>query len=192
MGAGLLRHDQHGHLCARSLRAPPDSGRHAVRLLEGALPTPAGSRPPALRPRLRGLLAGHRQPRAIPAGELRRARRADRARHPGHTPAGKRLDRRGRRDRRSRGRRRAGVHRLELRRVTRGDDRRAHGARCERPPPRARARREVGDRPVDVRRPECERGGGDHREVLRRSARTSTSTTERPWATASRSARRRS
>ena len=109
-------------------RASPRPGRQAVRLLEGALPAAPGARPPALRPRLRGLLAGHRQPRAVPAGELRRARRADRARHPGHSPAGKHLDRRGRGDRRPRRRRRAGVHRQQLRRVARGDDRSA--TRC--------------------------------------------------------------
>ena len=48
----------------------------AVRLLEGAVPAAARDGPPALRLRRRGLLAGHRQPRPVQAGELRRARRA--------------------------------------------------------------------------------------------------------------------
>ena len=137
VGPGLLRHDQHGHLRARPVGGAPHSRRHAVRLLEGALPAAARARPPALRTRLRGLLAGHRQSRAVPAGELRRPRRADRARHPWHPPAGKHLDRRGRGDRRPRRRRGAGVHRQQLRRIARGDDRSALGARCERAPPRA-------------------------------------------------------
>ena len=43
-------------------------------------PLPARDGPAALRLRLRRLLAGHRQPRPVPAGELRRARRAGAAR----------------------------------------------------------------------------------------------------------------
>ena len=56
------------------LQARPD--RPAVRLLEGALPAAARDGPADLRLRLRRLLAGHREPRPVPAGELRRARRA--------------------------------------------------------------------------------------------------------------------
>ena len=46
-----------------------------VRLLEGALPAAARDGPADVRLRLRRLLAGHRQPRPVPPGELRRARR---------------------------------------------------------------------------------------------------------------------
>ena len=59
------------------LRHVPE--RPAVRLLQGALPAPPRDGAPALRLRRRGLLAGHRQPRPVPAGELRRARREGRA-----------------------------------------------------------------------------------------------------------------
>ena len=94
------------------LQHVPD--RPAVRLLEGALPAAARDGPAAVRLRLRRLLAGHRQPRPVPAGELRRARRAGAARRPGHPPARQHLDRRGRRDRRPRRDRGAGVHRQLL------------------------------------------------------------------------------
>ena len=75
LGAGLLGHDQHRHLRARAGGADAHPGRRAVRLLEGALPAPARDGPADLRTRDGGLLAGHRQPRPVPAGELRRARR---------------------------------------------------------------------------------------------------------------------
>ena len=80
LGPGLLRHDQHRHLRARAGGAAAHPDRPAVRLLEGALPAPARDGPADLRPRARRLLAGHRQPRPVPAGELRRARRARPAR----------------------------------------------------------------------------------------------------------------
>ena len=60
------------------LRADP--GRRALRLLEGAVPAPAGGRRAALRVRRRGLLAGHREPDPVPGGQPRRARRQGRAR----------------------------------------------------------------------------------------------------------------
>ena len=66
-------------------------GRHAVRLLQGALPAPARDGEAALRLRLRGLLAGHRQPRPVPPGELRRARRARAPEHPRDPAARQRL-----------------------------------------------------------------------------------------------------
>ena len=44
-----------------------------------------------VRPRVRGLLAGHRQPRPVSPGELRRARRPRAARDLGHPPALQRL-----------------------------------------------------------------------------------------------------
>ena len=77
----------------------------AVRLLEGALPAAARDGPADLRPRLRRLLAGHREPRPVPPGELRRARRERAARdrrdpHPRQRLAGGRGGpRRSRRDR---------------------------------------------------------------------------------------------
>ena len=46
-----------------------------------------------------GLLAGHRQPRPVPPGELRRARRARAAERPRDPAARERVDRRGRRPR---------------------------------------------------------------------------------------------
>ena len=75
VGPGLHRHDQHGHLRAGARGAAPHPRRPAVRLLQGALPAPARDGQAALRLRRRGLLAGHREPRPVPAGELRRARR---------------------------------------------------------------------------------------------------------------------
>ena len=80
LGPGLHGHDQHGHLRGRARGAAPHPGGRAVRLLEGALPAPPRDGAAALRLRLRGLLAGHRQPRPVPPGELRRARRAGAAR----------------------------------------------------------------------------------------------------------------
>ena len=75
VGPGLLGHDQHRHLRARAGGADAHPGRRAVRLLEGALPAAARDGQADLRARARRLLAGHRQPRPVPAGELRRARR---------------------------------------------------------------------------------------------------------------------
>ena len=75
MGPGLLRHDQHRHLRARAGGAAAHPDGPAVRLLEGALPAAARDGPADVRLRHGRLLAGHRQPRPVPAGELRRARR---------------------------------------------------------------------------------------------------------------------
>ena len=80
VGPGLLGHDQHRHLRARAGGAAAHPDRPAVRLLEGALPAAARDGPAALRLRHGRLLAGHRQPRPVPPGELRRARRERRAR----------------------------------------------------------------------------------------------------------------
>ena len=90
---GLLGHDQHRHLRARARGAAPHPDRPAVRLLEGALPAPARDGPADVRLRLRGLLAGHREPRPVPAGELRCARRARTPEHPGDPPARQHLAR---------------------------------------------------------------------------------------------------
>ena len=76
VGPGVLGHDQHGHLRARARGAPSRAGRPSVRLLEGAVPAAARDGPAAVRLRAGRLLAGHRQPRPVPAGELRRAGRA--------------------------------------------------------------------------------------------------------------------
>ena len=84
MGPGLLRHDQHRHLRARARGAAARADRPAVRLLEGAVPAAARDGPADVRLRDGGLLAGHRQPRPVPAGELRRARRKVRLEHPRH------------------------------------------------------------------------------------------------------------
>ena len=92
----------------------PHPDRGAVRLLQGALPAAARDGPADLRPRDGGLLAGHRQPRPVPAGELRRARRERAPEHRGRPAARQRLDRRGRRHPRRRGDRGTGVHRQPL------------------------------------------------------------------------------
>ena len=76
VGSGLLRHDQHGRLRPRARGAPARSDRPALRLLEGALPAPPRDGTAAVRHADGRLLAGHRQPRPVPAGELRRARGA--------------------------------------------------------------------------------------------------------------------
>ncbi len=67
------------------LRHIPDD--RPVRLLEGAVPAAARDGAAAVRARVRRLLAGHRQPRPVPAGELRRARRARAPEHPGDQAA---------------------------------------------------------------------------------------------------------
>ena len=115
MGPGVLGHDQHRHLRPRPGRPSSRARRPAVRLLEGALPAAAGARPPDVRPRVRRLLAGHREPRSVPAGELRRPGQRDHARRPGHSAARQHLDRRGRGDRRPRRCRGPGVRRQLLR-----------------------------------------------------------------------------
>ena len=75
VGAGLLRHDQHGHLRARAGGAPSRADRQAVRLLQGAVPAPARHGQAALRICPGRLLARHREPRSVPAGQFRRAGR---------------------------------------------------------------------------------------------------------------------
>src|SRR5581483_8618025 len=75
VGPGVLRHDQHRHLRARARGAEAHPERPSLRLLEGALPAAARDGPPDVRLRPRRLLAGHREPRPISPGELRRARR---------------------------------------------------------------------------------------------------------------------
>ena len=141
LGPGLLGHDQHGHLRARAGGAEAHPGRPAVRLLEGALPAPARDGPADLRARARRLLAGHRQPRPVPAGELRRARREGAPEHRRRAAARQRLDRRGRRHPRRRGDRGAGVHRQLLPDRARRVGRPVHGALERRHAARARAHR---------------------------------------------------
>ena len=103
-----------GHLRARARGAEARADRPPVRLLEGALSVPAGDGPPALRLRHGRLLAGHREPRPVPPGELRCARGERAPQHPRHPHPRQRLARRGRRDRRPRADRRPGVHRQLL------------------------------------------------------------------------------
>ena len=67
-----------GRVRARAGGAAAHPHRPALRLLEGALSAPARDGPAALRDGHGGLLAGHREPRPVPAGELRRTRRARR------------------------------------------------------------------------------------------------------------------
>ena len=145
----------------------PRAGRRAVRLLEGALPAAAGDGPAALRPRARRLLAGHRQPRPVPAGELRRARRAGAARHRRHPPAREHLAGRRGGGRRPRRDRRPGLPRQLLPRRARRLGRRVLGARLERDAARARAHRALGDRRGDAHRPQRPGRGRRRRAGLR-------------------------
>ena len=167
LGPGLLGHDQHRHLRARAGGAHPHPGRRAVRLLEGALPAAARDGPPDLRARDGGLLAGHRQPRPVPAGELRRARRERAPEHRGRPAARQRLDRRGHRHPRRRGDRRPGVHRQPLPDHARRLDRALHRALERRHAARARADDAHGDRRGHARRPQRADRGRDHRPRLR-------------------------
>ena len=86
---------------------------------------------------------------------------------PGPAAAREHLDRRGRRDRRPRGRRGAGVRRQLLPDLAAGVDRPLLGAVRERHPARARAHRPLGDRRQHPRRPERARRGRDRRPQLR-------------------------
>ena len=125
----------------------PHPDRPAVRLLEGALPAPARDGPAAVRLRARRLLAGHRQPRPVPAGELRRARRAGAARtSPGSGCAGTSGSARAWRSTtstRSRGRRYLGNYCRIAPDASVGA---VLGARLERDAARARAHRALGHR----------------------------------------------
>ena len=96
VGAGVLGHDQHGRLRARAGGARGGARRGVVRLLQAALPRPPAARQAGLRAPGGGLLAGHREPRPVPQGELRRARRPHRARGVGDPPARQRRPRRRR------------------------------------------------------------------------------------------------
>ncbi len=167
VGAGLLRHDQHRHLRARARGAAPHPDRPPVRLLEGALPAAARDGAPDLRLRVRRLLAGHRQPRAVPPGELRRARREGASRHHGPTHSRRRVDRRRCRDRRRRRRRGAGVHRQLRAHLTRGVGRPVHGARAGDDAARARPHLALGARRVVLHRPQRDHRRRDHRPQLR-------------------------
>ena len=117
-----------------------------VRLLGRSLPAPARDGEAALRLRARRLLAGHRQPRPVPPGELRRPRREGAPEDPGHPPARRHLDRRGGRDRRPRVDRGPRLHRQLLAPGQGRQPRRLLGARHERHAARARARLALGAR----------------------------------------------
>ena len=106
LGTGLLGHDQHRDLRPRARGAAARPRRPPVRLLEGALPAPARDGQADLRPRARRLLAGRRDARAVPAGELRRTRRRGAARHSRPAPPRERMGQRGRRHRPARANRR--------------------------------------------------------------------------------------
>ena len=167
LGAGLLGHDQHGDLRARARGAAARPRRPPVRLLEGALPAPARDGPADLRPRARRLLAGRRHARAVPPGELRRARRRGAARHPRPTPPRERMGQRGGRHRPARADRRAGLHRREQPRRRRRVDRRLHRALARRDRPGGRARVAQRRRRRDLPRPQRRRRRHDHRPRVR-------------------------
>ena len=167
LGPGLLGHDQHRDLRPRARGAPPRARRPPVRLLEGALPAAARDGPADLRARARRLLAGHRQPRPVPAGELRRARRPRAARRARPPAARQRLGQRGGRHRRGRARRGACVHRPELPDRRRRLDRAVLGALAGRDRARGRACDPQRDRRRHVPRPQRGRRGRDPRPRLR-------------------------
>ena len=167
VGPGLLRHDQHRHLRRRRRGHEARADRPTVRLLEGALSAAARDGTPDLRLRARRLLAGHRQPRAIPPGELRRARREGAARHSRHPHSRQHLGGGGRRPARPRCDRGTGLHRQLLPDRSRRLGRPVLRALDERDTARARACIAVGDRLIDVRRPQRGRRGRDHRPRLR-------------------------
>ena len=169
VGAGLLGHDQHRHLRARARGAPARADRPAVRLLEGALPAAARDGAAAVRDGLRRLLAGHRQPRPVPAGELRRARRhgrrsTSRASACAGTSGSARASR-STTSRTSRGRRSSAT--------TAGSRRRRRSARtrCSRPSVTLRERARTVRSVIDAEhahRPQRARRGRDPRPRLRR------------------------
>ncbi len=132
-------------------------------------PLPARDGAADLRTRARRLLAGRRDARAVPAGELRRARRGRPARDPRSAPARERLGQRGRRHRPAGADRRTGVRRRQQPRGRRSVDRcvhRAHsrGDRARRGTHLAQRRRRG-----DVPRPQLGRRGRDPRPLVRRS-----------------------
>ena len=167
MGPGVLRHDQHRHLRRRRRGHEARAYRPAVRLLEGALSAAARDGTPDLWLRARRLLAGHRQPRAIPPGELRRARREGPPRHSRHPHSRQHLGGGGRRPARPRCDRGTGLHRQLLPDCPRRLGRPVLRALDERDTARTRACVAVGDRRIDVRRPKRGRRGRNHRPRLR-------------------------
>ena len=184
VGPGVLGHDQHRHLRARARGAEARPDRPPVRLLEGAVPAAARDGPSDLRLRLRRLLAGHREPRPVPAGELRRARRARPAQRPGPEDPRRRVDRRGRRDRRRRRRRGAGVHRQLRTHLAGGVRRPVHGARVGDDAARARPHLALGARRAPAT------SAGARSSKARSSDATATSVRMRGSTKASRSATR--
>ena len=164
---GLLRHDQHGDLRPRAGGAAPHSDRPALRLLEGALPAAARDGPADVRLRLRGLLAGHREPRSVPSGELRRPRRARPSQHPGDSAAREHLAGGrggGRRSRRDRG---AGVSRQLLPHRAGRLRRPVLGTRLERDAARARPDRALRHRCRNTYRSQRPRRGSRRRAGVR-------------------------
>ena len=166
LGAGLLGHDQHRDLRARAGGAPARPRGSPVRLLEGALPAPARDGTTAVRARDGRLLAGHRQPRPVPAGQLRRARRTGQARRAGDPAARQRLARRGRRAR-HRADRGAGLRRELLPDQLDRGRRPLRRARLGRHGSRARLGDAGGGRCRDLRRPERDGRGRDRRTLVR-------------------------
>ena len=168
MGSGLLGHDQHRHLRARARGAEARAYRPAVRLLEGALSVPARDGPAAVRLRHGRLLAGHRQPRPVPAGELRRARRERPPQHSRH-PASAATSGSARASRsptstRSKGRRCIGNY---CRIAPGANRRRVLRALEQRHAARAHAHDALRHRRVDAHRPQLADRGSDPRTFVR-------------------------
>ncbi len=104
LGTGVLRHGQHRHLRARARGLQLHPRRTVVRLQSGAVSQAVRARQAALRHGRRRLLAGHRQPRAVPRRQSRRARRQGAGLDTGHPPREQHLHRRERQHRVARAR----------------------------------------------------------------------------------------
>ncbi len=113
------------------------------------------------------LLAGHREPRPVPAGELRRARRAGEADDPRHPTAGEHLAGGGGGARRPRPGRRACAHLELLPDRPRRSRRLALRPLVERHAPRGRPHGALGHRRLHAHRPRSP-GRGRHRRPLLR------------------------
>ena len=134
--------------CGRCRRACPTTSPSS------SSPTCSSAAKPILGHVAAGLLAGHRQPRPVPPGQLRRARRPRRARALGDPPARQRAARRGRAAARPGADRGAGLHRQLLPDRCRRTGRAVHGARPERGRQGGRHSRSQHGRLGQLRRPQ--------------------------------------
>ena len=167
VGRGVLRHDQHGDLRARAGGARADPGRRPLRLLEGAVPPPAGGGRTPVRVRDRGLLAGHREPDPVPGGQPGRARRKGQAGDARSAAARERMGGRGIAGRAGGAHRGPGRDRQLLRDRRDRHDRPLHGARQQRDREGAVRDRVLRDRLQLLPGPAHPGAGGAGRQELR-------------------------